>query len=429
LKRTLSVFLASILLGIGLVGCGGYGGAVKGRPSKLKFRAFVSNPVHPSSSGGGTPALEIIDATKDVLNRSAISLGGAVPDAGLLVESPKKDRTLVFSPSNNGLAIVNNDTESVASAIGLPGPTESMFVWIDNTTAFIAVPSASVPGQPAGAVGSADISSGTIKAILPVPGAHYLVPSPNGNQILIVSDSANAVTVLYPSLINGGNPLTPVSGSFDKPVWAVFTSDGSTAYVLNCGPQCGGIAAAASVSIVNMSANPPAVTNTVPVPGGATIGLLQGSNLFVAGTPPSPQNDCAGVTPATAATSCGRLTAINTTTLTAATPVSMTDGYHNHMQMGANGQLFIGARNCTNISIAGGEVRGCLSIFDTSSGTVVAPPDNGNVTGIESVPNRHVVYVCEGGALRIYDTTTDKLQTTPAQVSVIGQAIDVKVVD
>jgi hypothetical protein len=113
--------------------------------------------------------------------------------------------------------------------------------------------------------------------------------------------------------------------------------------------------------------------------------------------------------------------------LTATLTVPITDGYHNRMQMGANGQLFVGARSCTNINISGGEVRGCLSIFDTSSATVIAPPDNGDVTSIEPIPNRHVVYVCEGGALRIYDTTTDKLQAT--QISIIGQAIDVKVAD
>ena len=136
------------------------------------------------------------------------------------------------------------------------------------------------------------------------------------------------------------------------------------------------------------------------------------------------------MTPATAATSCGRLTVVDTVALTPATPVTISDGYHDQMQMGANSQLFVGSRNCTNINISGGEVRGCLSIVNTGTGGgVTAPPDNGNVTAIEPIPNRNVVYVCEGGALRIYDTTTDKLQTTPEQPNVVGQAIDVKLVD
>jgi hypothetical protein len=38
-----------------------------------------------------------------------------------------------------------------------------------------------------------------------------------------------------------------------------------------------------------------------------------------------------------------------------------------------------------------------------------------------------VVYVVQAGELKIYDTTTDKLQSK--QVDILGQAMDVKVVD
>jgi hypothetical protein len=38
-----------------------------------------------------------------------------------------------------------------------------------------------------------------------------------------------------------------------------------------------------------------------------------------------------------------------------------------------------------------------------------------------------VVYVIQQGELRIYDTTTDKLQSQ--QVDILGQADDVKLVD
>ena len=425
LKKILGVFFVSILLATGLVSCSGSSSSAGMGQSGLKFRAFVSNPLHPGLSGGGFPVVEIVDAIKDVLSPNPIQLS-AEPDAGFMVMGPKKDRTLLFSPSNNGLVIINNSQESVAATTTLPGPTESMIVWIDGTTAFIAVPAATVAGHPPGLVGSLNTTNVSLNASIPVAGAHYLVPSPNGNQILIISDSTDSVTVLAPALISGGNPLTPISGAFDKPVWAVFSSDGSKAYVMNCGQPCGGVSTP-TVAVVDMTTTPPTLSpTTIPVTA-ATFGLLQGSNLYVAGTPPVPQNDCAGVTPPTASTSCGRLTVINTTSLTATSTVPITDGYHNRMQLGANGQLFIGAHNCTNINISGGEVRGCLSIFDTNLGKVVAPPENGDVTGIEPVPNRHVVYVCQAGALRIYDTTTDQLQAT--QVSIVGQAIDVKIAD
>lgn len=432
LKKILSGFFVSILLGVGVVSCGGYkapsGG---GGRSGVKFRAFVSNPLHPGQAGGGFPAIEIIDAAKDILSVTPISLSGAEPDAGLMAVSPKRDRTLVFSPSNNGLAVINNSKEGAAATTTSPGPTESMLFWTDGVTAFVAVPSAAVAGRSPGVVGSINSTDATLNALIPVPGAHYLVPSPNGSQILVISDSNDSVAVLAPALISNGNPLTLVSGTFDKPVGAVFSSDGSTAYVMNCGQQCGGISTA-SVAVVDMTSSPPTASpTTIPVPG-ATIGLVQGSSLYVAGT-------SIGQTCDPTAALCGQLSVIDLTP--SSTPVScvasinpvnhcqvfsIIDGYHNRMQMGANGQLFIGARSCTNITTPG-QVRGCLSIFDTGSAKVVTPPDNGDVTSIEPIPNRHVVYVCEGGALRIYDTTTDKLQAT--QISIIGQAIDVKVVD
>jgi hypothetical protein len=223
--------------------------------------------------------------------------------------------------------------------------------------------------------------------------------------------------MIAPSLISSGSPITVIQDpAFDHPVWGVFDSSGSTAFIMNCGPECGG--SAASISVLDMSQSPPLVTATLPVPA-ATFGLLNGSNLYVAGTPSAPLNDCAGIT--TSATSCGRLTVIDPSsfTVTNSSPIRISDGYHNRMQMGANGQLFIGAHNCT--------VRGCLSIVNTSSQNVIVSAQNGDVTGIESIPNRNVVYVCEGGKLTIYDTTTDQPQKT--QVQIIGQAIDVKIVD
>jgi hypothetical protein len=63
---------------------------------------------------------------------------------------------------------------------------------------------------------------------------------------------------------------------------------------------------------------------------------------------------------------------------------------------------------------------------------VVIPPDNGDVTGIAPITARNVVYVCQNGALRVYDTTTDKLFVFPVNVqppTILGQAVDVKLVD
>jgi hypothetical protein len=437
LKRTLSSFLVLIVLSMGLVSCGGSKAATT--TSGLTFRAFVSNPVNVNPNGGGFPALNIVNATKDVLSPFVVSLSGTVGSAGMMVESPKRDRTVIFSSTGafgtgSVLAIVDNAKESASSSVNLPGATESMFVWSDNTTLFAAIPSAPVNGQLAGAVIQANISNSAITATIPVAGAHYLIPSPSGNQILVLSDTANTVTVLSPALISTGSGLVTVATNppttfFDKPVWAVFSSDGSTAYVMNCGPECGGTTPKASISVVDMTQSSPTVTLVVPVSGGATTGLLSGGNLYVAGTAPAAGTDCQ-------ATLCGTLTVFPSANLSA-TPgtFQITDGYHNNLVMGPNNQLFIGSRTCTDVIAAGSTPgRGCLSVFNSAGNTVYTAAQSGDVTGIEPITHRNVVYVCEGGALTIYDTALDlgtqrQLQPQKTEVTLVGQAVDVKLAD
>src|SRR5581483_4679830 len=112
-----------------------------------KLRAFVSNPVHPNATGGGSPAIDVVDASRDQVSGFVIplsSLGTGVSDAGAMVVSPKKDFTLMFSPADEKLAVIGNSQLSLLASIGLPGSTESFFVWTDDTTIFVALPNAAV---------------------------------------------------------------------------------------------------------------------------------------------------------------------------------------------------------------------------------------------------------------------------------------------
>jgi len=105
--------------------------------------------------------------------------------------------------------------------------------------------------------------------------------------------------------------------------------------------------------------------------------------------------------------------------------------------MGANGQLFVGAHDCTEILPSGGnkEIRGCLTIYNTQTGAVVIPSLSGDVTGLQPIANRHVVYLVQKnitsgapvGELEIFDTTTDNIQIK--QVDISGDAVDVVAVD
>jgi hypothetical protein len=190
-----------------------------------------------------------------------------------------------------------------------------------------------------------------------------------------------------------------------------------------------------------------AVGAPVPV-NGATVAFLSGTTLYVAGkgTPTGPL--CASITNAapTQAQYCGTLDIIDLTTLqdpyynNPASEIAIPDGYHNRIDLSDNGQLFVGSYGCTNVGNVNnpqGEVRGCLAIFDTTkagNSTAIIPPDNGDVTGLQSFTTRFIEYVAEGGKLRVYDTQIDSL--IPANdyiqtgtIIIPGQIIDVKAVD
>jgi hypothetical protein len=116
--------------------------------------------------------------------------------------------------------------------------------------------------------------------------------------------------------------------------------------------------------------------------------------------------------------------------------VFITDGFHQRMDMTTDGQLFIGSRNCTNIGNVNnpnGEVRGCLSIYHTADGSLVIPPDNGDVNGLQGFTTRNVEYVAEDGQLRVYDTTKDILLINDflpqGNINIVGYIGDVKAID
>jgi hypothetical protein len=435
LKKAAFVILVLIAAGAVLVSCGSYSSSnpTNQPPSTSNFRVFVSNPLFPNGTST-SPVLNVVDALQDLLLSSVVSVGTNSPDPGLMVLFPNKRFTLVFSASNKSVVVVNNSSEALAQNksnndifITLAGTTDSIVVTQDNAGAFAAVPDATVAGQAPGLLEALDLSNGVVSAAIPVAGASYVAQSHNGNRLLVFGNRPSTITVISPSSIGtAADPRTDVqSPLFDHPVWAVFSSDDSTAYILSCGLECGGTTA--SVTALDMNTNLPGAT--IPVDAG-TIGLLSGNTLYVAGTKPG--TNCSASTTPTLAPTCGEVSIVDLGSGTVTASATITDGSHNRMEMGANNQLFIGARTCTNLNVpasAGntGEIRGCLSIFNIAKSTVVVPAVTGDVTGIQPISNRSVVYVVESGEIQIYDTTTDKPQAT--QVDIIGQAVDLKLVD
>ena len=447
MKRILIGIFALAAVCVTLISCGNSNpssttaSTISTKPSGLKFRVFISNALFPAGTGTGGggpffPVLNIVNAQLDVLSTSVVNLTGSSTQPTMMTLAPNLKYTLVYSQSGNAVTVVDNSSETVATVAGggtpvpsitLPGLTESIAVSPFATTAYAAVPTAPVYGQAPGAVQVLNLQNGSTTASIPVPGAHFVICSPDGNHVLVFSDNSDTVTLISTVLIGTNtDPRSYVTG-FDRPVWGIFTGNAS-AYVLNCGAQCGG--RAAGVSVLNVGASTP--SSTTPV-AAATYALLKNSTLYVAGTPPG-SNTCSG-TP-TAATTCGRLSVIDTASMTVTDSAVITDGYHDRMQISQNGQLYIGSHSCTNIAISGGEVRGCLSIFNTSTASVAIPPNNGDVTGIQQITSRDIVYVVQNGGLGIYDTDTNLLQVTPGnnqnddgQVDIVGQLYDVKLVN
>ena len=423
--------------------------------SGIKNRAFVTNNV---SSGSGVAGVYIVNADTDVRGPTAPISVGNTPV--MMVLTPNRAQTLVFSGngtqfSDNQFSIVNNAREAVAFHLTLPGMTESFVVSPDSSAAYVAVPLAPVNGQSQGIVGAISLSSGGIIGVADVPAVHYLSISNTGNRLLGFSDNSDEVAVITTSLIATGNAVTYIGG-FDRPVSAFFSSDDSTAYVLNCGAECGGTQASVQkLEMTPAQCQPDGVCTPVPVPA-ASIALVSGSTMYMAGTPFSagggPSLFCSAGTTTTQATYCGMLTTfdLNAMSVINAAPIFITDGYHNRMSMAANGQLFIGASTCTEISTTT-ETRGCLSIYNTMRATTVGsvppggvliPPENGDVTGLQPIAKRNAVYVIQGqgvllgGSLFIYDATTDALEYNPNDPNnpghingLVGNFFDVKAVD
>jgi hypothetical protein len=118
------------------------------------------------------------------------------------------------------------------------------------------------------------------------------------------------------------------------------------------------------------------------------VGLLNGTALYVAGYPGGAN---------------GTFDVVDTSSMTrtTATSVLINDGQQSIMALN-NNMLYIGAKTCSNSTI------GCLSIVNVTTDTPAAPgPPLGPITGLQSIPNRNVMYVIQGGILNIYDTTNN----------------------
>jgi hypothetical protein len=227
---------------------------------------------------------------------------------------------------------------------------------------------------------------------------------------------------------------TGTNASFDHPTKAVFSPDGSAAYVLDCGPECGGTTAGVTVIPIvasNLNSNTSgakgiALTaqSNIAVSGGATDAIFNGNTLYLSGQQLQPDFLFEGF-----------LSILNTQTgqVTGSYPIS--DGTHEQMVFGDDNTLWIGSSNCLEgetykkAQASNGTVPyGCLTMFNTSTNAATLDAYKGDATGIAAITGLNKVYTAEGGQVYIY-STADMSELNNSNVTVQGTATAVAYMD
>jgi len=471
---------AALVVAAALAGCGTttyFAGRVL-PPSGLTNRVLIAIQ-NPSAFTKG--ALQIVDAFYDVRfsyddKKGTFSISGysgALPTT--IQNMPEEQLGAVYGSGDNSFTLINYAKESTGGQVsGLNGSSSSVFISRNQSYAFAASQGShvltvinrltggsyplSLPG-----VYRVSVNSGGSVALAFVQNSNYAYyprqltaaqsqaysggaatwprnaqdcePQNNPAWCLFQAQSpdhqandAAGVPYYY------GDPL-----SFDRPVKAVFSEDGGTAYILNCGAECGGSAASVSLlptaPLIFLSGQQSGLLpktgsiTTIQTPAGASNALINSSTMYVVGQKYMPDGFWGGY-----------LTVVNLltnsvlpTTTASPNPVSISDGAPgavSRMILADDDTLWIGMTKCTNGERANNsQAYGCLTMYNTSTNTVtLLEPYSGDATGVAGVTGQHKIYTAEGGQVYIY-TTTDGTAKDNQYVTVTGTAYDVAYMD
>ncbi|MGA3161199.1 MAG: hypothetical protein ABSC77_08265 [Terracidiphilus sp.] len=483
---------AALLVAAALAGCGNstYFAGRALPPSGLANRVLIAiqNP-----SAYSTGALQFVDAYYDIrfqynsANMSAaFSISGYAGNLPVTIQNMPEELTgAVYSSGDGGFNLISYSSEKLLGNVsGFNGKSSSIFITRNQSYAFAANQST----HELTVVDRSVTSPGSYA--LNLPGVYRVSVNPGGSAALAFVQNSNFV--YYPrkltaaeSLAYAGGPNTWPKAAvdcepqnvpgwclfqaqspdnidstgnpygaplvFDRPVKAVFSSDGGTAYVLNCGPECGGNASSVSLLPVapiiyligQQSGTLPAQSAlstictvsstsgcTIPVPHGASNALVSSSTMYAVGQKQMPDY-CGG-----SVSHCwgGYLTVVNLSTNTVSSSVSISDGAPgamSRMLLADDNTLWIGMTQCTNGERANNNLPyGCLTMFNTSTNTVtlLEPYVGGDATGIAAVTGLHKIYTAEGGQVYIY-STLNGTEIDNQYVTVTGTAYDVAYMD
>ena len=418
---------AALAVAVALAGCGttSYFAGRTLPPSRLVNRVLIAIQ-NPSALSKG--ALQIVDAYYDIRSGyngvpGAFSLSGYGGQLPITIQNmPEEQIGAVYGSGDGSFTMANYQTEKTSGNVsGLNGPSSSIFITRSQTFVFAASQSEHVLTVVNQAAGS---SNG-----LSLPGIYRVSVNPGGSVALaFVQNSDYAYFPMQltesQSVDYSGGPSTwpraavdcepqnapswclfqlqspdhvDATGNyygapltFDRPVKAVFSADGGTAYVLNCGPECGGTAASVSLLPVsplifqlgknsgvlpcNLASVAPCPNKNsapmvnIPIPGGASNALVDTATtnqMYVIGQAPQVID---GQT-----LFGGNLTVVNLSNNTASSPVAISDGQPgalSRMIEADDNTLWIGMIDCTlgvryATNPAGG--YGCLTMYNTST--------------------------------------------------------------
>jgi hypothetical protein len=434
-------------------------------PSKLAQRVMIA-----TSSNGSFGSLQIVDASRDI--RSNVE--NTVPSfqingysSGLpttIFNFPSELRGYIYSNSDGNLVNIDYSGEAAKGPVGS----------FQSGTSSIAIPTIFAHYY------GAESAAGVLEIVEPGGGGPYLLNIPNvfrvaankGDTVVLAmvrnSDVLYRIFRLnqnqYPTqqaaiAATGSVDCEPsilpvycavqVPGTYDRPYGVYFSLDGTTAYILNCGPECGG--QTASITLVqqgplnnNVIPSSPTQPNpqiaNVPVPGGVTEALSDGATLYLAGQQLQPDGLFAGF-----------LSTMNLVTNTITGKYSISDGTHTKMLFADDNTLWIGSQycatgerqklgqnyNCLTRVVLGGSTLSPQVIPNVTPGgtTVVAHPNQnndqyyyGSLTGLCWVQNFNKIYTAYGGQVHVF-RTSDGAELDNSFVTVAGTALDVAYLD
>jgi hypothetical protein len=461
---------AALVVAASLAGCGGttYFAGRNLPPSGLTNRVMIAIQ-NPSAFSRG--ALQFVDAYYDIRNGfngkpglfSISGYSGALP---LTIQNmPEEQLGAVYGSGDGSLASVSYARENNGgSTAGLNGPSSSIFITRTQSYVFAA-------SQGSHVLTVVDNTAGSSYP-LSLPGIYRVSVNPGGSMAVAFAENSNYA--YYPVKLSSaqttsysGGPSTWPLGAvdcepqnapgwcllqaldptstpanikpltFDRPVKAVFSPDGGTAYVLNCGPECGGVKSSVSTLPVapmiflvgrasgTLPTSAALASTNIAIPGGSSNALVDTTTLYVVGQQPQTVSGQSLFT--------GNLTVVNLTAGTTGSPISISDGTPggpSRMLEADNNTLWIGMTKCNNgVRAATGQPDGCLTMFNTSTGTVTTlEPYLGDATGIAAVTGLNKIYTAEGGQVYIY-STTDGSAIDNQYVTVTGTAFDVAYMD